>query len=153
MASAVSASASGHVFPTSYTIQAENVCRRSRIRFAGSVAREDLPPYYQAADLFLFSSETETQGLVLAEAHACGLPAVAVRASGVDEVVRDGETGLLTKADAGDLADAAIGLLLEPSRRSAMALASRALAESDFSAERQVEVMVARYQKLAGGQA
>jgi 1,2-diacylglycerol 3-alpha-glucosyltransferase len=126
---------------------------RPRIRFAGSVAREDLPPYYQAADLFLFSSETETQGLVLAEAHACGLPAVAVRASGVDEVVRDGETGLLTKADAGDLADAAIGLLLDSSRRSAMALASRALAESDFSAERQVEVMVARYQKLAGGQA
>jgi 1,2-diacylglycerol 3-alpha-glucosyltransferase len=125
---------------------------RSRIRFTGSVAREELPPYYQAADLFLFSSETETQGLVLAEAHACGLPAVAVRASGVDEVVRDGETGLLTKAEAGDLADAAIGLLLDPSRRSAMALASRALAESDFSAERQVEVMVARYQKLAGGQ-
>jgi len=126
---------------------------RSRIRFAGSVPREELPPYYQAADLFLFSSETETQGLVLAEAHGCGLPAVAVRASGVDEVVRDGETGLLTKADAGDLADAAIGLLLDPSRRSGMALASRALAESDFSSERQVEVMVARYQKLAGGQA
>src|SRR5499425_2249771 len=126
---------------------------RAGIGFPGSVAREALPPYDRAADLFLFSSETETQGLVLAEAHACGLPAVAVHASGVDEVVRDGETGILTKSDAGDLADAAIGLLLDPSRRSGMALASRALAESDFSSERQVEVMVARYQKLAGGQA
>jgi glycosyltransferase involved in cell wall biosynthesis len=126
---------------------------RLAIHFAGSVAREELPPYYQAADLFLFSSETETQGLVLAEAHACGLPAVAVRASGVDEVVRDGETGLLTKADVEDLADAAIGLLLDQSRRSAMALASRALAESDFSAERQVEVMAGHYRRLVGGAA
>ena len=126
---------------------------RSAIRFAGSVAREELPPYYQAADLFLFSSETETQGLVLAEAHACGLPAVAVRASGVDEVVRDGETGLLTKADVEELADAAIGLLLDTPRRSAMALAARALAESDFSAARQVEVMAGHYRRLLSGSA
>jgi len=123
---------------------------RSAIRFAGSVAREELPPYYQAADLFLFASETETQGLVLAEAHACGLPAVAVRASGVDEVVRDGETGLLTKAEVEELADAAIGLLLDAPRRSAMALAARALAASDFSAARQVEVMVGLYRRLLG---
>ena len=122
----------------------------SAIRFAGSVPREKLPQYYQAADLFLFSSETETQGLVLAEAHACGLPAVAVRASGVDEVVRDGETGLLTKADAEDLADAAIGLLLDTSRRGAMASTARALAASDFSAARQVEIMIGHYGRLLG---
>ena len=123
---------------------------RSAIRFVGSVAREELPPYYQAADLFLFASETETQGLVLAEAHACGLPAVAIRASGVDEVVGDGETGLLTKADVEELADAAIGLLLDAPRRSAMALAARALAATDFSAARQVEVMVGHYRRLLG---
>jgi 1,2-diacylglycerol 3-alpha-glucosyltransferase len=125
----------------------------SAIRFAGSVPREELPPYYQAADLFLFSSETETQGLVLAEAHACGLPAVAVRASGVDEVVRDGETGLLTKSDVEELADAAIGLLLDARRRGAMASAARALAASDFSAARQVAVMVGHYGRLLGGSA
>jgi glycosyltransferase involved in cell wall biosynthesis len=123
------------------------------IRFVGSVAREELPPYYQAADLFLFSSETVTQGLVLAEAHACGLPAVAVRASGVDEVVRDGETGLLTKAAAEELADAAIGLLLDAPRRYAMALAARVLAVSDFSAARQVEVVTRHYRGLLRGPA
>src|SRR6266850_1950273 len=124
---------------------------RRRIVFHGGLAREALPDYYRAADLFLFASETETQGLVLAEAHACGLPAVAVRASGVDEVVRDGETGLLTKADVEELADAAIGLLLDAPRRSAMAVAARALAESDFCAARQVEVMAGHYRRLAGG--
>jgi len=121
------------------------------IDFRGSVAREGLPPYYRAADLFLFSSETETQGLVLAEAHACALPAVAVRASGVDEVVRDGETGLLTKSDAQELADAAIGLLLDADRRLGMGRAARELAERDFSAARQVEVMAGLYRRLLSG--
>ena len=121
---------------------------RAAIDFMGSVVREELPPYYRAADLFLFSSETETQGLVLAEAHACALPAVAVRASGVDEVVRDGETGLLTKSDAQDLADAAIGLLLDADRRLGMGRAARELAERDFSAMRQVEVMAGLYRRL-----
>jgi glycosyltransferase involved in cell wall biosynthesis len=119
-----------------------------RIHFLGGVAREELPPYYQAADLFLFASETETQGLVLAEAHACGLPAVAVRASGVDEVIRDGETGLLTKGDAAELADAAIGLLLDRSRRESMARSARGCAEAEFSAVRQVAVMARQYRAL-----
>src|SRR5207245_2814834 len=46
-----------------------------RVRFVGVRAHADLAQYYQAADVFLFASETETQGLVLAEAAACGLPA------------------------------------------------------------------------------
>jgi glycosyltransferase involved in cell wall biosynthesis len=119
-----------------------------RIRFAGSHDREALPPFYQTADLFLFASETETQGLVLAEAHACGLAAVAVRASGVEEVVLDGETGVLTKAAAQDLADAAIGLLLDPVRRAAMGAAGRAIAARHFSAAGQVDEMIRRYAAL-----
>ncbi len=122
---------------------------RERIQFHGGVARDDLPPYYQAADLFLFASETETQGLVLAEAHACGLAAVAVRASGVEEVVVDGETGVLTKPDADDVADAAIALLLEPDRRRVMGQAARLVAERSFSASVQVAAMAAEYARLA----
>lgn len=119
-----------------------------RIHFHGGMDREALPVFYRAADLFLFASETETQGLVLAEAHACGLPAVAVRASGVDEVVRDGETGLLTKAASREFADGAIGLLLDRERRLAMGQAARLVAEQDFSAERQVELMAGHYARL-----
>ncbi|HET6368275.1 MAG TPA: glycosyltransferase [Pseudomonadales bacterium] len=121
---------------------------RDRIQLMGGVAREALPAYYRAADLFLFASETETQGLVLAEAHACGLAAVAVRASGVEEVVVDGATGLLTKPDARDLADAAIGLLLDPERRAAMGAAGRLVAERAFSATGQVAAMVELYAGL-----
>src|SRR5215470_2239358 len=128
--------------------RAEASPARDRIQFLGGMGREMLPPHYQAADLFLFASETETQGLVLAEAHACGLPAVAVQASGVDEVVHDGETGILTKADVREFADAAIGLLLDRERRLAMGHEARAVAARDFSAARQVDAMAAHYARL-----
>lgn len=110
-----------------------------RVHFAGVRAHDGLAVWYQAADLFLFASETETQGLVLAEAAACGLPAVAVTAPGCDEVVRDGETGILTKADAAALAEAAIGLLVDVDRRAAMAARARQVAEHAFDVALQIE--------------
>jgi 1,2-diacylglycerol 3-alpha-glucosyltransferase len=109
-----------------------------RIHFAGVRAHEDLAAWYQAADLFLFASETETQGLVLAEAAACGLPAVAVIAPGCEEVVRDGETGVLTKSNPAALAEAAIGLLLDGERRAGMAVRARRVAEADFDVALQI---------------
>ncbi len=49
----------------------------ARVRFAGTIARERLPDVYASADVLLFPSTTETQGLVLIEALAAGLPVVA----------------------------------------------------------------------------
>ena len=117
---------------------AERLPTGDRIHFAGVREHARLVPWYQAADLFVFASETETQGLVLAEAAACGLPAVAVTAPGCDEVVRDGESGILTKGDPASLAEAAIGLLLDDERRTAMGARSRQIAEREFGIERQI---------------
>ena len=122
-----------------------------RIEFRGVLPREELPPYYRAADLFFFASETETQGLVLAEAAAAGLPAVAVTASGVDEAIVNGETGILTKPDPRELADAAIALLLDPDRRRTMGASARKLAEREFCATRQVRRVATLYAALLNG--
>ena len=119
--------------------RAEALAAAGGVQFLGARAHDTLPVCYQAADLFLFASETETQGLVLAEAAACGLPAVAVNASGCDEVVRDGETGLLTKSDPTALAEAAIGLLLDGERRASMAGRARDIAVSDFDVRLQID--------------
>jgi len=116
-----------------------------RIRFLGLRPHDALAECYQAADVFLFASETETQGLVLAEAAACGLPAVAVNAAGCDEVVRDGDTGILTKGDPAALAEAAIGLLLDPERRRAMARRAREMAERLFDVKLQIDRTMAVY--------
>ncbi|MGH7393479.1 MAG: glycosyltransferase [Candidatus Rokuibacteriota bacterium] len=120
-----------------------------RILFLGARPHGALPPCYRAADLFLFASETETQGLVLAEAAACGLAAVAVTAPGCDEVVRDGETGVLTKAEPAALADAAIGLLLDGERRRVMARRAREVAERDFDVRQQIDRTLAVYAEAA----
>jgi 1,2-diacylglycerol 3-alpha-glucosyltransferase len=126
---------------------AESTLAASRIMFLGARPHDGLAPYYRAADAFVFASETETQGLVLAEAAACGTPAVAVSAPGCDEVVRDGETGLLTKSDTTALADAVISLLLDDSRRAGMGRAARALAERQFDVRVQIERTLAVYRE------
>ena len=120
-----------------------------RILFLGVRAHESLVECYRAADLFVFASETETQGLVLAEAAACGLPAVTVSGPGCDEVVRDGETGVLTKPDSASLAEAAIGLLLDAARRTQMADRARAVAEKEFDVRLQVDRTLALYTEAA----
>jgi glycosyltransferase involved in cell wall biosynthesis len=60
----------------------------------------DLADAYAAMDCFVFASQTETQGLVLAEAMAAGKPVVAIDGPGVREIVNDGENGLLLAGDA-----------------------------------------------------
>jgi glycosyltransferase involved in cell wall biosynthesis len=117
----------------------------ARIQFLGVRPHEATVAWYQAAELFLFASETETQGLVLAEAAACGLPAVTVAAPGCDEVVHDGESGVLTKNDAASLAEAAIGLLLDTPRRRAMATRAREIAELHFDVGAQIDRTLAVY--------
>ncbi|MBP1760942.1 MAG: hypothetical protein H6Q64_484 [Firmicutes bacterium] len=79
--------------------------------FTGAVPYDTLVNVYHSADLFVFSSLTETQGLVLTEAMACGLPVVAVRASGVQDMVDDGVDGILTNLDTGELASAVCRVL------------------------------------------
>lgn len=63
--------------------------------FVGGVPNEEVKNYLFASDLFLFSSRSETQGIVLAEAMAAGLPVVALEAYGVNDIVRNGYNGLL----------------------------------------------------------
>jgi glycosyltransferase involved in cell wall biosynthesis len=71
-----------------------------RVILAGKRTGGALRAAYRAMDVFAFSSRSETQGMVVAEAMAAGLPVVALDASGVREVVRDGENGVLLPADA-----------------------------------------------------
>jgi len=70
---------------------------------------------------------------------------VAVDAPGCDEVVRDGETGILTKGDPAGLAEAVIGLLLDPERRRAMGRRARELAERLFDVSLQIDRTMAVY--------
>lgn len=73
--------------------EAQGVAKR--LVLAGSRSGQALYDAYRAMDVFAFSSKSETQGLVIAEAMSAGLPVVALRASGVREVVQDDKTGFM----------------------------------------------------------
>jgi len=90
-----------------------------RVIFGGLIPHEEVPDYVAAADLFVFSSVTDTQGLVLLEAMAAGIPVVAVEAPGPVDVLSEGG-GLLVSATEVDFSDAVLSLLADEARRNEM---------------------------------
>ena len=69
------------------------------VLFLGNIENEKIKNYIRACDLFLFASKSETQGIVLAEAFAAGSPVVAVQATGVEDIVVNGQNGYMTEED------------------------------------------------------
>jgi glycosyltransferase involved in cell wall biosynthesis len=71
-----------------------------RLILAGQKTGQDLRDAYKAMDVFVFASQSETQGMVVMEAMASGVPVIALDASGVREVVADGINGYLLPSEA-----------------------------------------------------
>ena len=67
--------------------------------FTGRVIGDDLPQLYRTGTVFAITSKTETQSIVLMEAMASGLPAVAVKAGAVPELVKHGKNGYIYEPD------------------------------------------------------
>jgi 1,2-diacylglycerol 3-alpha-glucosyltransferase len=123
-----------------------------RVALAGRMPRREALAAVAGADLFAFASQTETQGLVLAEALAVGLPVVALAGPGVDDSVRDGVDGMLVRPAATDdathlLGEAIATLAGDPARRGAMATLAREGAER-FDVVRRIDEVVALYRQL-----
>jgi glycosyltransferase involved in cell wall biosynthesis len=105
----------------------------------------DIEDYLQAADIGLFTSESESFGLSILEAMCFGCPSVARRVGGVPEVVEDGVSGILVPSDNPDLlAQELNGLIRNPARRTVMGQAAQRRAREFFSAD----VIVPRYEAL-----
>jgi N-acetyl-alpha-D-glucosaminyl L-malate synthase BshA len=126
-----------------------------RLQLTGRVVvREnvnEIEDYLQAADVGLFTSETESFCLSILEAMCFGCPSVARRAGGIPEVVEDGVTGVLVPSDNPDvLAKAVEDLLRDPKIRTAMGQAAQQRAREKFSAESIVPHYEALYRRVCG---
>lgn len=87
---------------------------QERVQFLGTQPHATIGDWYAAGDIFTLPSPAETQGLVLVEAMATGLPCVAVDRGGPRELVVQGETGIRVPPDANALARALEFLLRNP---------------------------------------
>jgi D-inositol-3-phosphate glycosyltransferase len=96
-----------------------------RVRFLPARPNDRLACVYQAADLLLVPSRSESFGLVALEAQACGTPVVAARVGGLNHAVGDGTTGrLLSSHEPEAWASTAASLLRHPGRLAAMGQAA-----------------------------
>ena len=120
-------------------------------KFVGYRTGEDLADHYAAMDIFAFSSLTETFGNVVLEAMASGLPVAALRAGGVGDTVRAGETGVLVEVSAptSAMTGALIALVDDGEKRRRLAEGARAYALSQ-SWDEVMGGLRGRYQEAVG---
>lgn len=120
--------------------QAARLGLQARVYFADWLEGEALVAAYQQANLFVFPSRHEGMPNVVLEAMSAGLPVVASRIAGNEELVVDGETGLLIPPEDVDALRRALEtLLLDADLRQRMGAAARARVEEHFSWRRSAE--------------
>ncbi len=121
----------------------------SDIHFLGRITPPELYKVYQLGDVFITASEIETQGIVLIEAAAVGLPLIAVDKGAVGEVCRDGENGFLCKpGSAEEISEAIIKILSDVKLYKEFSKKSQEIAsEHDF--EKTLDKFINIYNKVA----
>ncbi len=87
------------------------------VRFEGKLPHDRIGRVYSAADLFVFPSVTETQGLVVAEAQSYGLPCITVDHGAAAEAVEQGVNGIIVQNHPHDFGNAAVTLLSDSTLR------------------------------------
>ena len=119
-----------------------------QVRFVGYLERKtELPACYCAADVFVFASKTETQGLVLLEAMALGVPVVGLAAMGTKDVLKEGEGCRIAPDDVAGFAATVVPLLADRAAARALGEAGKAYAAS-WSEARMIEAVLALYRDL-----
>ncbi len=111
--------------------------------------REDVPNLLKTLDLFVMSSSEEGLGTTVLDAMAAGVPVVATAGGGIPEMVRDGETGLLSPVNNPRLlAENIVRMWTERTLRIACTNRAEELVNTAFSVEKMVEGNLAVYQGL-----
>lgn len=131
---------------------AADLVERDHVRFFGNLdRRSELLDAYRAGDAFVFASPTETQGLVLIEAMALGVPVVSTAVMGTAMVLEGARGAVVSEEDVGAFAAHTAALLRDPARRAALAAAgprdARAWSNGTLMAR-----AVALYERIAHGE-
>ncbi|MEQ1823363.1 MAG: glycosyltransferase [Fimbriimonadaceae bacterium] len=118
-----------------------------KVKLVGFVQREDVNQYYALADLFVFSSISETQGLVVQEAMSYGLPAIAVVGGGASAGIESGLNGFIVKNEALEFSDAIMKVLEDDRLYAELSLGAKRTVKA-FSTDAMVEKVVEVYNSV-----
>jgi glycosyltransferase involved in cell wall biosynthesis len=141
-----------HGMGKSWKELAEKLGVGDHVRFLGHLSRAELVESYRACDAFVLPSDYEAFGIVLLEAMACGKPCVATRVGGVQDVIRDKETGLLVEfGDKEALKEALTSLLGDHTARRELGGAARQSVGRHFDWDAVVDRIEAEYHDLLDG--
>jgi len=121
-----------------------------QVRFVGYLSRErELLDCYRAGDLFVFSSKTETQGLVLLESLALCVPVVSTAHMGTADIVNPQRGAHVAPDDEAEFANTVVRLLDDAPRRAAMSAEARAYAAT-WSATAMADRLAGLYSAVLG---
>jgi 1,2-diacylglycerol 3-alpha-glucosyltransferase len=119
------------------------------VQFIGYLDRNtELNACYTAADIFVFASKSETQGLVVLEAMAQATPVVAIAELGTASILIEGEGAMIAIEDEAAFAHKVHALLVNSVHREHLGQRARAYAHSNWSAATQAERMLDFYLKI-----
>lgn len=119
----------------------------NQITFAGIIKQGDIKNYYSAADIFVYASKSETQGMILTEAMYMGVPIVAVKAPGAQDLVGNFVTGILTKEDESEFALAISKLVKDKELRTQYGENAKRVAQENYTAKNCTNKLLDIYQK------
>jgi glycosyltransferase involved in cell wall biosynthesis len=118
------------------------------IKFIGYLDRDtELNACYQSADVFVFSSKSETQGLVLLEAMAQGTPVVGIAELGTASILHEGQGALIATENVVEFSDKVASLIEDHSKRDLLSQQAKEYASTVWSADVQAQRMASFYQK------
>jgi 1,2-diacylglycerol 3-alpha-glucosyltransferase len=120
----------------------------SRFRAPGLQTGRALADGYRAMNVMAFASRSETQGLVLAEAMAAGVPVVGIDAPGVREIVKDEENGRLVREESREELISALEWVYELGEGAARLSEGARSTASAFSVAEGVEKTIALYRRV-----
>jgi glycosyltransferase involved in cell wall biosynthesis len=128
---------------------AQELAIRDSIEFAG--LRHDVPAQLHRGDIAVLPSRFEGMSNAVLEAMACGLPCVATRVSGSEDIIQHSVNGLLVESeDYQGLAETLLGLLHDAVLVRRLGRAARETIEKQYSLEHVTDAYVELYAKIAG---
>ena len=118
-----------------------------KVIFCGEVEREEIKNYYASADIFVYGSKSETQGMIITEAMYMGLPIVVVNATGINSLVLNNGNGFLVQEKEEEFEKAVLKLIDDKDLREKFSETSGRIARQNFTASVCAEKLLKVYQK------